>query len=257
MPRFDALSPRNSPLAWTGLVLSFIAALLLIFAGLGTRWGLWHFRTGFDLLRWGAYVGIVALLVCLLAALFAQRQPGRGGALALAVVGLIIAAFCVGLPWRWQRTARAAPPIHDITTNTDNPPAFVAVVPLRAGAPNSLEYGGPEVAALQRAAYPDIRPLVLDVPKERAFALALDAVMTERWKLVASDTAAGRIEATARTPWFGFYDDVVVRLTPIDPERTVVDVRSVSRVGRGDAGTNANRVRGFLDLMRSAAAGRS
>lgn len=252
MPRFASLSPRNSPLSWAGFLISIISALMLVLAGAGTRWGWWHFRTGAGIMRWGAYVGILALVVCIIAALLTRPSTGRGGgAYALAILGLIIALFCVSIPWRWQRAARSAPPIHDITTDTQNPPTFVTIVPLRAEAPNSLEYGGPEVAAQQRAAYPDIQPLILDVPKQRAFALALDAVMAERWKLVASDSAAGRIEATAQTPWFGLEDDVVVRLTPVGASRTVVDVRSVSREVEGDAGTNAQRVRSYLELLRA------
>jgi uncharacterized protein (DUF1499 family) len=251
VPRFASLSPRNSPLAWTGLVVSIISALMLVLAGAGTRWGWWHVRSGFGIMRWGAYVGILALVICIIAALLTRPSTGRGGGFALAILGLMISLFCVTIPWRWQRVARGAPPIHDITTDTQNPPTFVAIAPLREDAPNSLQYGGPEVAAQQRAAYPDIQPLILEVPKQRAFARALDAVMSERWKLVASDSAAGRIEATAQSPWFGLKDDIVVRLTPVGPSRTVVDVRSVSRELESDAGTNARHVRSFLELLRA------
>ena len=71
---------------------------------------------------------------------------------------------------------------------------------------------------------------------------------------MAAVPAEGRLEATARTRWFGFRDDVVVRVRP-DGAGSRVDVRSVSRVGRSDLGTNARRIRGFMDALRSAPAG--
>jgi uncharacterized protein (DUF1499 family) len=143
------------------------------------------------------------------------------------------------------QSGRSLPPINDISTDTANPPAFVAIVPLRANAPVPSAYAGEATAKAQRAGYPDIAPaLVADAP-DAAFAKALAVARGAGWVIVASDPAAGRIEATATTPWFGFKDDVVIRVAPAD-RGSRIDVRSVSRVGRGDLGTNARRVRGFL-----------
>jgi uncharacterized protein (DUF1499 family) len=158
---------------------------------------------------------------------------------------LIIGLVVVGIPWQWWRTAQRVPPIHDITTDTETPPAFVAILPLRAGAPNPAEYGGPEVAAQQRAGYPDLGPLILQVPLPQAFARALAAAHDMGWEIIASEPAEGRIEATATTFWFGFKDDVVVRITP-SGDGSRIDVRSVSRVGRSDVGTNAKRITIYL-----------
>src|SRR5262249_3769316 len=124
----------------------------------------------------------------------------------------------------------------------------VAVVPLRAGVPVSVTYPGPETAAKQRAGYPDLKPLDLPVPPATAFARALDAAKRSGWEIDASDPASGRIEATDVTPWFGFRDDVVVRVTPTS-SGSRIDVRSLSRVGRGDLGMNANRIRGYLEKI--------
>jgi uncharacterized protein (DUF1499 family) len=143
------------------------------------------------------------------------------------------------------------PRIHDITTDTDHPPAFVAVLPLRATAPNTTDYGGPEVAAQQRSAYPDIQPALLELPPTQAFQRALAAARAMGWTIVAADSTAGRIEATATTFWYGFKDDVVIRLTPSD-RGTRVDVRSESRVGGSDIGTNARRIRVYLTKLRGA-----
>lgn len=241
-------SPR-SPLAVAALALGLLAALLLLVAGPGTRVGLWHFSTGFQLLRWGAYVGVVAIVVSLAAAWLTRPGHGRGG-FALALLGLGLGLVAVGVPWSWRQKARSVPPIHDISTDTENPPQFVAIAPLRQDAPNPIEYGGPQIAAQQRTAYPDVRPLVLEMPPRDAFRRALDVTQQMGWELVAADTAALRIEATDRTAWFGFYDDVVIRITPVTQERAVVDVRSLSRVGGSDVGANAERIRKFLQRLR-------
>jgi uncharacterized protein (DUF1499 family) len=113
-----------------------------------------------------------------------------------------------------------------------------------------VDYAGPETAQQQREAYPDIRPLILDLPADRAFQRALDIADAQGWEIVDANAAEGRIEATDRTFWFGFYDDVVIRLTPLEG-RTVVDVRSKSRVGRSDRGFNARRIRGYLEELRA------
>ena len=227
------------------ILVAVAAILLLVCAGPGTRLGLWHFRTGFTLLRWGAYLGIGGAILALIA-LVATRP--RGGALAALLVALALGAAAFVVPWRMAQQARRVPPIHDITTDTQNPPEFVAVLPLRADAPNPATYGGDSVAALQRQGYPDIRPLQLDVPPAEAFRRARATAEAMDWEIVSADTAAGRLEATATTPWFGFKDDVVVRIRP-EGTGSRVDVRSVSRVGRSDVGTNAKRIREFLGRL--------
>lgn len=224
------------------ILVAAVAILLLLSAGPGTRMGLWNFRTGLGLIRWAAYAGIAGLVLTLIA--LAVTRP-RGGGLAALLVALVVAGTAFVLPWRWAQQAKRVPPIHDITTDTQDPPAFVAVLPLRAGAANPATYGGDSVAALQRQGYPDIRPLHLDAPPAAAFARSLATAKAMDWEIVSADTAAGRLEATATTRWFGFKDDVVVRIRP-DAAGSRVDVRSVSRVGKSDVGTNAARVRTFL-----------
>jgi uncharacterized protein (DUF1499 family) len=225
--------------------LAAVAAVLLLAAGPGTRAGLWSFSTGFELLRWGAYLGLAAALVAVVGLVW--RPEGiRVGVL---VAALIVAVGVALVPWRWRRLAKSVPPIHDITTDTRNPPAFVAILPRRAAAPNSADYGGPELAAAQQAAYPDVVPLTLPVQPPVAFARALEAAHGMGWELVAADSASGRIEATATTRWFGFKDDVVVRVGPAS-EGSRIDVRSVSRVGRSDVGTNARRIRSYLAKIK-------
>lgn len=228
---------------------ALLAVLLILVAGPGTRFGLWHFRTGFLLLRWGVYAGLLAAVLALAAlALPRVRAAGVG----VPLVALLLALGAAGVPWWFMRQARAVPPIHDITTDTEDPPPFVALRDRRTGATNPVEYGGPEVAAQQRAGYPDLAPAVLRVPPAQAVARAADVARDLGWDVVAVDTAGGRVEATDRTRWFGFYDDVVVRVRPADGGARV-DVRSLSRVGGSDVGTNARRIRTFLERLREGA----
>jgi uncharacterized protein (DUF1499 family) len=233
-------------LRWVPALLGLLAAVLVLGAGPGTRFGLWDFRTGFSVLRWGAYAGLAAVAVAVL--LFLVR-PGSGGVIPL-VLGLLLGLGAAFVPWRWMQQARRVPPIHDITTDLDRPPKFVAVLPLRAGAPNPATYGGSEVADAQRRSYPDIKPLLLGVPAGTAYSRALASARGMGWELVATDSTTGRIEATATTPWFGFKDDVVVRVRPEGPGSRI-DVRSVSRVGKSDVGTNAQRIRAYLADLAS------
>lgn len=234
-----------SPVAIAVGIAAAAVLIAAVMAGFGTRWGLWHFRTGFSILRWSAYAGVALGIAAVAAAAYTRPGSGRRG-FVLTLLALAVAVAVVAIPWQWRRTASGVPPIHDITTDVTDPPQFVAVAPLRASDPNPIEYQGAEVATQQQAAYPDIRPLILDLAPDAAFRTALQAAEQMGWTIVAADSVQRRIEATDRTFWFGFRDDVVVRLTQVDANRTVVDVRSKSRVGRGDAGTNARRVRSYL-----------
>jgi uncharacterized protein (DUF1499 family) len=228
------------------VLLAALAAALLLVAGPGYRLDLWEFRTGFKLMRWGAWLGIAAAALALVALLVPRLRKGHEAGLAIALLVGVAAAF---VPWQMLRTARAVPPIHDITTDTADPPAFEAVLPLRADASNPVEYAGEEVAAQQRQAYPEVQPLLLDDPPARAFERALAAARDMGWEIVDADPGRGRIEATDTTLWFGFKDDVVVRVRP-DGNGSRIDVRSLSRIGGSDLGANAARIRAYLARLQ-------
>lgn len=236
----ERIPRRMHPLALLGLALGLIALLMLFVTGPGARFGWWHFRTSFNLMKYAAYVGAAAALVSLVGLLLSR---GRGRI--VAVAGLALGATAYLLPWSWRRDAQQYPGIHDITTDTQNPPAFVAIAPLRADAPNPVAYAGDSVAQVQRQAYPDIGPLMMAMPADSAFTLAVKAAKGMGWEMVDQDRRQGRIEATATTPWMGFKDDVVIRVSSASGISRV-DVRSKSRVGRGDVGANAKRIRQYL-----------
>ena len=161
---------------------------------------------------------------------------------------IVIAAVIVLALGLFLYKAASVPRIHEISTDTENPPPFVALLAARQDSWNGAVYGGPAVAAAQRKGYPDIIPLLLPDPPERVFP-RVEAVAREMaWHIAATVPAEGRLEATATTPVLRFKDDVVVRVSPaLNGSR--VDIRSVSRIGHGDMGANAKRVRAFLAAL--------
>jgi uncharacterized protein (DUF1499 family) len=233
-----------------GAGLAVASALVLLAGPVGYRLGIVPLRVALQtLLRWGAYGGIAAAVVSLagvVVTLIRPREARRG--ILLAAISVLVGVVLIALPGRFRLGPRT-PPIHDITTDTQDPPEYVAVLPLRANAANPTVYGGEKIASQQREAYPDLQPVMLNVPPPQAFERALGTVREMGWDLVAADAAAGRIEATDTTFWFGFKDDVVIRVRPADGNSRV-DVRSLSRVGGGDAGTNAKRIRAYLGALR-------
>lgn len=240
-----------------GLSLSVIAVAACVGAGAGTRLGWWDFHLGIKVLTWGAYLGVAGVALSGWAAV--RARPGAGGrGFAAAIAGIVLGVVAFGVPANAYRIAMRVPMIHDVTTDTENPPAFVSILALRKDAPNPAQYGGPEIAARQRAAYPDIRPVDVGIPPPRAYEYAFDTARKMGWRIVDGNLAEGRIEATAATRWFGFKDDVVIRIVPTAGNGSRLDIRSVSRVGISDLGANACRIRAFVKrfAVASKAAGR-
>ncbi|WP_446831419.1 DUF1499 domain-containing protein [Candidatus Foliamicus sp.] len=205
----------------------------------------------------GGYAGsVLALAVAapvMLVAMIGSR--GRLGSWAFNSAAWIALVLCVCMTLNnllWFRQAQVSPAINDISTDMENPPAFEALLPLRASAPSPPEYAGEAVARQQRAAYPEIQPLFIEASVTEAVQLAHQTAQELGWQVVAVAPDAGRVEAVDTTPWFGFKDDVVVRVT-LEEGGVTVDVRSKSRVDMADLGTNARRIRYFLAALRAAA----
>lgn len=241
-------------LAWPAYAIlgGGILCVFLVAAGaLGNRLGLLHFSSALGLLRWSAMLAIAvgALAVLLLLASLALRAPLTANLSAL--LGLVLALAVLLPAYQFKAKAQSVPPIHDISTDTAHPPAFVALMPQRRAAPNGAGYGGPALARQQQAAYPDIQPLRLELPAAAAYGRALAAAEAMGWDIAGRDPREGRIEAVATTFFFGFKDDVVIRVREIAPGASTIDIRSASRVGRGDVGANAERIRGFRARLLS------
>jgi uncharacterized protein (DUF1499 family) len=199
-------------------------------------------------MRYCAFGGIASVGVVIFYLLWQRPMGIRLGVLFLSALAGLAAFY---LPYRQQQIAGMVPPIHDITTNINNPPQFVAVIPLRASAPNPPEYLGGETSQLQREFYPDIMSRVYVQSPSEVFVAVTDVVGELGWDLVDADEGDGRIEATETTPWFGFKDDVVIRLEASSANSTVLDIRSKSRIGRSDIGVNANRIRTFTAALNA------
>ena len=227
---------------------ALIAALMVAAAGPLTRFGALHFRTAIQTLGIAGMVAGVAALVCLIAVFVMRRRAGRPG-LRLAVAGVVAGGIAFGFVAMLVSTARGVPPIHDISTDTVDPPQFVAILPLRAGADNSPEYAGEEVASQQRAAYPAIRTYTFPTTPEALAERTVKSMEAMGWDVVAVAPAEGRVEATVTTAWFGFKDDVVVRIRPA-AEGATFDVRSKSRVGLSDLGANAARITMLIERVQ-------
>ena len=244
------LAPVHPPairLAWTGLLLALLALLLGAASGLGHRAGLWHFTTAFAVLGVAVLAGLAGLIASAIALVRLRRHGHRPPMLA-AALGAALGMLVVGLPAKQLQLGMTLPRIHDITTDTADPPAFVAIAPLRADAPNPPGYAGEPVARQQLAGYPQIAPHFYRANRHVVFNEALEVVRRRGWNLVASEPEAGRLEASAVSRWFGFVDDIVIRVAD-SAKGTRVDVRSKSRVGLGDLGANAKRVESLLAEM--------
>jgi uncharacterized protein (DUF1499 family) len=223
------------------VILGLLAVLLMPAGGLGNR-------TGVIPMILALLVGMVgAALLGAAAIIIGTYVAWRGGPKPSAIGGIVLGLVSVGIFGYWLERGFGAPLIHDITTDIANPPTYEAVVPLRGNA-NTLDYD-PQVGAQQQEAYPDIVPLTLPEPPAEAFERALTAAQDLGWQVVSTDRQAARIEAIATTFWYGFKDDVVIRLTSAGAG-TRVDVRSVSRLGRNDLETNARRIRRYLTTLR-------
>ncbi|MBB6228217.1 uncharacterized protein (DUF1499 family) [Polymorphobacter multimanifer] len=227
--------PRNLAL------LTLFAAFLVLIAGPGIKSGILPWQAallGFAVGALVCGVGAVAMLVALVRR---HRSPLVMTALVVGLIGFLI-------PMSLIAEARGVPPIHDITTDTGNPPEFFAITPeLRGPGTNPVTYD-PAIAPLQAAAYPLVRPVTLAVTPSEAFFQAEKAARAMGWEIVATDSITGRIEATDTVPWWGFKDDIVIRLTP-EGQGTRIDVRSKSRVGKGDVGVNARRITDYMNNL--------
>ena len=228
-------------LATVGAIIVAVSGLLHRFLGLDIEAAIAVFRYGFYLTVAGVALGLATIL---------PARPGdrRRGSVA-AFLAIVIGGAGAWVPLHWFLNAQQRPAISDITTDTAAPPPLVATAQLRRGAPNPPAYPK-ENAALQRAAFPDIEPVLLAVAPAEAFARVGRVATGLGWEIVARVPAEGRLEAVVTSPWFGFRDDVVVRVRP-QGTGSRVDIRSKSRNGEADLGGNVDRVRAFLARLKS------
>lgn len=234
----------NLVLPLFAVALAACAFLLLFSSGPGARLHLWNFRTGFNMIKAAGYIGFGCAVLALASTVVSVRRRHFKG-IFISLLALIVALFAFAIPLYWNVQAQSYPRIHDISTDLSNPPHFVAISSARGA---GVRYGGMDVATQQLKAYPDLKTVILSMPASEAYKRALLTARELKWKVVAERPAEGVIEATDTTRWFGFKDDIAIRIVPAG-DRSLLDVRSVSRVGISDVGTNAKRIRAFLAKM--------
>ena len=227
-------------------LVSLSAFLLVALPGPLYKYGVVDLGTAFTGFKFGVFAGIAALILLVLQILFTRKTVTLGST----IMALLLSTIAIAIPLSMLNKGKSVPPIHDISTDLVNPPEFVAIAPLRADAPNPVEYAGVEVATQQRAAYPELQTLNYTQSKSELVEATKQAIDHLGWQLVNIDTNQGIIEATDRTMWFGFKDDVIVRITDKGSER-LVDIRSKSRVGGSDLGKNAERIHDFTEELDS------
>lgn len=267
------MSTNKKSSFWSTLAL--LASVLVVLAMAGIMYGYlnerFNFREASGYLRTAAQVSVFVLGFCVLVALMSWRN--KAGIIKALIAGAIVATPLVVLKNNMPEgtalfaSAPAGPPpganangggkpkgpvdpskapINDVSTDTTNPPAFAAVIPLRPEKSNPIEYAGESAAAAQAAQYPDIKPIESSLGKAEAFQRALEVANGNGWEVVAEDADTGIIEAVASTRFFKFEDDVIIRVSE-NGTGSLVDIRSHSRRGRADRGKNAERVRAFIE----------
>jgi uncharacterized protein (DUF1499 family) len=256
--RFSApyLSEPVSSLATWARNLAVFAAIAVVVSILIVRFGFLEVKPALATFFGALALAGLSILIgfAAFAAIWQNGSRGMGRILVAFLINALVLAYPVYLAVQYRRL----PPIHDVTTDPVNPPRFEALAALRTGDDtNTAAYAGLHSAEQQRRAYPDIEPVELEIPADRAFALTLKLVNKRKW-LVIDERAPqpprgiGRIEAVARTPIMGFREDVSIRVSP-DGEDSRVDIRSSSRYFESDLGSNAARIARLIDDINSAA----
>ncbi|MGA1343309.1 MAG: DUF1499 domain-containing protein [Hyphomonas sp.] len=266
------------------LGLAVFSILWFAAAALGTRLGLWNWQFGLGIMTitWGPMLLLAAAGISVLAVIVSLLKSPRKKAFILAFAALLVSGLAFGRVAAFGGQAARLPPLHDIQTDWSSP--ILPTSALRAereatGALNPIEsdpvidaaasgrwpgMGGRRVAEVQEEAefdtathkspketpYPMIAPLSAPVTVDAAYAAALAAVEARGWTVVTASPDAGIIEATETSFWFGFRDDVMIRIRG-EEERAIIDVRSTSRVGLSDLGANAKRIRDLLDEIET------
>ena len=236
--------------AMVAVVLGAVLLGATAYAVVGARTGIVGFREAFGMLRWIVQGGLIAL-VAAAGVLIASFITGDGAGRGLSILAIVLILIPVAGILMSRQAPPPGAPINDITTDLEDPPRFEAVLAVRPPNANPTEYGGEAVAARQREAHPEVRPIESELPPDEAFRRALEVAEDMGWEVVAEDAGGGIIEAVDTTTFFRFKDDIVIRVRP-GARGSRVDLRSLSRVGRSDLGKNAARISEFSERFAGA-----
>jgi uncharacterized protein (DUF1499 family) len=230
------------------LIGSVVALVLLVLGPVGTRLGIWGFQTGLlVLIPASVLLATIGLLVGVVS-IFVSKKRGFTTDLPVLFVGIGICGVIVAVMFVQFLKGTSVPPIHNISTDVTDPPQFSAVVALRGEGTNPLTYDAVELGPQQQAAYPEVKSLTVAGTIAEVVPRVVSALEAMGLEIVAVDAGSGIVEATDTTFWFGFKDDMVVRVRASNGA-SVVDARSVSRVGVSDLGANAARITDLLGRL--------
>ena len=220
--------------------IAIISLLLLALGTAGVRFHWFNFQIGLLMFSLAALLGFISICA---SALFTRRTSDPMGRRQLSQAAIIALPAIIFFGLSVFRGA-GAPLIHDITTDIETPPQFIAAKQNRLPSDNSLNYHASN-SSLQKQAYPDVQtiPSVLSIDEAQGKALTIAKELG--WDINYQER--GHIEASVRSFWFGFTDDIVIRIAQT-PSGSIIDLRSSSRVGKGDLGENAKRIRQFTEL---------
>ena len=217
--------------------------LLLPLGALGTKFGLWPFTVGLLLFALSVLGSVIILVINLI---WNFRKPGPANRKIILITSIIaLAPLVVAL--LAMRNSAGGPIIHDISTDLISPPEFIAGK-IERGEDSNAKQRTSDDLRIQQEVYSDIKPITSALTTDQAFKKAVRIRRQLGWDIYAEAPNEGRIEAVDTTFWFGFKDDIVIRVQPAN-DVSRIDLRSVSRVGRGDLGANAKRVSSFVEAF--------
>jgi uncharacterized protein (DUF1499 family) len=250
MPRRRLITEPMSRLAIWSRRLAVFSLIVALLAVLIVRSGLLELRPALATFGGALILAVVAILLALAALVVIWREGVRG--LGAALTGMVLALMLLAYPGYLGTKVYRLPWLNDITTDPIDPPRFVTLARVRPRSANPVNYAGLYAAEQQRAAYPNVSPIVSDVSPQVAYESALDLAKKRRWLVVdqraPQGARDGHIEAVARTPIMGFRDDIVIRVRAND-EGSRIDMRSGSRYGTHDFGANAKRIVDFNEEL--------
>lgn len=243
--------------------LALWARRLAVFAAIATLASIGIVRFGFLEVRpamatFFAALGIAGLSILLAFAGFVAIWQSGARGLGAILVALLIDVLILAYPGYLAVQHHRLPPIHDITTDSIDPPKFETLARLRVGSgTNTAVYAGLYSAEQQRETWPDIETVQLDLPPQRAYDIVLQIITKQKWRVVDARAPQpprfeGKIEAVARTLIMGFREDVAVRVLP-DADGSRIDLRSSSRHFESDLGSNAARITKLIKAINDAA----
>lgn len=239
---------RDTRIAQSSLALGFLAILVPMIGALGTRFEVWSFVVGLLAMPVSLLLALIGLVLGIISLLRLRKAgerlvlPAHGAGLSLLVSLYLATTMFSGF---------FMPPIHNISTDIEDPPQFTYAQTIRGEDANPLHYDSATIGPLQREGYPEVRPLLLDIPPDAMYRRVKMVLEAMRMEITREDPERGEMEAVATTFWFGFKDDIVVRLREVDGG-TRLDVRSVSRVGLVDIGANAERIVEIIKRVQEA-----